>query len=39
MGFDEVITLGTSLRDEKSYQDNLSKISNEIKNVINKWYL
>jgi FMN-dependent NADH-azoreductase len=39
MGFDEVATLGTSLRDEQSYQDNLSKMSNEIKNIINKWYL
>jgi len=39
MGFDEVATLGTSLRDEQSYQDNLSKMSSEIKNIINKWYL
>jgi FMN-dependent NADH-azoreductase len=39
MGFDEVITLGTSLRDNSTSQDNLSKISSEIKNVINSWYL
>ncbi len=39
MGFDEVVSIGTSLRDPATNQNNLSKITDEINNLINKWYL
>lgn len=38
MGFDEVKTLGTSLRNENNASQNLTIISNEIDNVVNNWY-
>ncbi len=37
MGFDEVKTLGTSLRDESTKAQNLAKISEEITEIVNKW--
>ncbi len=38
MGFDEVKTVGTSLRNENNASQNLTIISNEIDNVVNNWY-
>lgn len=38
MGFDEVKTVGTSLRNENNASQNLTIISNEIDNVVNSWY-
>ncbi len=38
MGFDEVKTIGTSLRNEESTHQNLTKISIEIDNIVNNWY-
>ncbi len=38
MGFDEVKTIGTSLRGEENTIKNLPKISNEITDIVNKWY-
>jgi FMN-dependent NADH-azoreductase len=38
MGFDEVKTIGTTLRNEESANQNLTKISVEIDNIVNTWY-
>lgn len=38
MGFDEVKTIGTSLRDSESYKNNLPKISSEIKEIADNWF-
>ena len=38
MGFDEVKTFGTSLKNENNASQNLTVISNEIDNVVNNWY-
>lgn len=37
MGFDDVKTLGTTLRDESTKAENLAKISTEISEIVNKW--
>lgn len=39
MGFDEVKTIGTSLRGEENIIKNLPKISIEIADIVKKWYL
>ena len=39
MGFDEVKTIGTSLRGEENIIKNLPKISNEITDIVKKWYI
>ena len=39
MGFDEVKTIGTSLRGEENAINNLPKISNEIADIVKKWYV
>ena len=38
MGFDEVKTIGTSLRGEENAIKNLTKISVEIENIVREWY-
>ena len=38
MGFDEVKTIGTSLRGEENAIKNLAKISIEIENIVRDWY-
>ena len=38
MGFDEVKTIGASLRDKKIEAQNLTKVSNEIDNLVKQWY-
>jgi FMN-dependent NADH-azoreductase len=38
MGFDEVKTIGTSLRGEENAIKNLAKISIEIDNIVRNWY-
>jgi len=38
MGFDEVITVGTSLRDDENYKNNLPKISSEIRQIADNWF-
>ena len=38
MGFDDVKTIGTSLRSEESVHQNLTKISSEIDSIVNDWY-
>ena len=38
MGFDEVKTVGTSLRGEENAIKNLTKISVEIENIVREWY-
>jgi len=38
MGFDEVKTIGTSLRGEEIAIKNLAKISVEIENIVREWY-
>ena len=39
MGFDEVKTIGTSLRGEENTINNLPKISIEIADIVKKWYI
>lgn len=39
MGFDEVKTIGTSLRGEENTINNLPKISIEIEDIVKKWYV
>ena len=38
MGFDEVQTVGTSLRGEENAIKNLAKVSVEIENIVREWY-
>ena len=38
MGFDEVKTIGTSLRGEENAIKNLAKISIQIENIVRDWY-
>lgn len=38
IGFDEVKTIGTSLRDEKTKEKNLSEVKNQITEIVSKWY-
>jgi hypothetical protein len=38
MGFDEVKTIGTSLRGEENAVKNLTKVSIEIENIVREWY-
>ncbi len=38
MGFDEVETIGTSLRDEATANTRLSEVKNKLKTLLNKWY-
>jgi FMN-dependent NADH-azoreductase len=38
MGFDEVKTVGTSLRGEENAIKNLAKVSVEIENIVREWY-
>ncbi|MES2961651.1 MAG: NAD(P)H-dependent oxidoreductase [Pseudomonadota bacterium] len=38
MGFDESEIIGTSLRDEKTREENLGKMQKEIQELVKKWY-
>ena len=38
MGFDEVKTVGASLRNKETENQNLTKVSNEIEDIIKRWY-
>jgi len=38
MGFDESKIIGTSLRDEKTREENLEKMQQEIQKLVKKWY-
>jgi len=38
MGFDEVKTVGASLRNKETENQNLTKVSNEIDNLVKQWY-
>ena len=37
MGFDEIETIGTSLRDTTTYEVKIMEVRNKLKTIINKW--